>query len=71
MQHKIINITGNAKNIDGHAALVADKVGVYFVEGLDEWNKDWLEKKVKIIGDLAFLKNKNIKVIKKPVLQLL
>ncbi len=66
-----INITGNAKNIEGHAAVVADKVGTYFVEGLNQWDNDWLERKIRIIGDLAFNQNSKKSIIKKPVVQLL
>ena len=31
-----IDIIGNAKNIKGRPAIMAENVGVYFVEGLNE-----------------------------------
>lgn len=47
-----ISVTGNTRNISGQAAVVSDSIGVYYVDGLGEWEKDWLNQTVKITGDL-------------------
>jgi hypothetical protein len=47
-----ITLTGNTRNIEGQAAIVSDSVGVYYVDGMGEWEKDWLHQTVRITGDL-------------------
>ena len=71
MTQRIINITGNSKNIKGHAALVADNIGAYFIQGMDMWKEEWLNKRIKVIGDLEINKKTKSKSIKHPVVQLL
>ncbi len=47
-----VSLTGNTRNISGQAAVVSDSIGVYYVDGLGEWEKDWLHQTVMITGDL-------------------
>ncbi|NOT49924.1 MAG: hypothetical protein HOP10_01445 [Chitinophagaceae bacterium] len=47
-----ITVTGNAKNISGRAAVVAPSTAVYYVDGLAEWQPDWIGQEVKVTGDL-------------------
>jgi hypothetical protein len=47
-----ITITGSTRNIRGHAAVVSENACVYYVDGLNEWEQDWLNQAVKITGDL-------------------
>lgn len=47
-----ITVTGNAKNIGGRAAIVAPSTAVYYVDGLAEWQPDWIGQDVKVTGDL-------------------
>jgi hypothetical protein len=49
-----ITVTGNARNISGHAAVVAPSRAVYFVEGLEQWEQNWLNQEVKVTGDLLY-----------------
>lgn len=66
-----IDIIGNAKNINGRPAIMAENVGVYFVEGLNEWKNEWHNKQIKVIGDLKRVKKIKWEVIKNPVVQLI
>ncbi len=75
-----ITLTGNTRNIEGQAAIVSDSIGVYYVDGMGEWEKDWLHQTVRITGDLERkddLKKEGIaahhpeKVIKSAVVMLL
>jgi hypothetical protein len=68
---RIINITGRARNIEGHAVLVADNIGTYYIAGMNCWQEDWVNMKVKVIGDLTADKKQKKPVIHHPVLQLL
>lgn len=49
----IITVIGNAQNISGQAAVVTDSAGIYFIDGMNGWENDWLNHTVKITGDLA------------------
>jgi hypothetical protein len=71
MVQKTINITGDAKNISGHAALVAENIGTYYIDGMGKWKEEWVNKKIKVIGDLGITKNTKENIIKHPVVQLL
>lgn len=62
-----INITGVTKNIEGKAAVVVDKIGIYFIANMPPWQGEWLNRSVKIIGDLE---KKDMNLIKHPVVQL-
>ncbi len=66
--HITINITGLARNIDGKPAVVADKIGIYFIANMHQWQDAWLNRRIKIIGDLE---KKAMNLIKQPVVQLL
>lgn len=47
-----ITVTGNAKNISGHAAVVVPSTDIYYVDGLEQWEQDWLNREIKVTGDL-------------------
>ena len=66
-----IDIIGNARNINGRPAIMAENVGVYFVEGLNEKKKEWLNSQIRIIGDLKKVNKIKWEVIKNPVVQLI
>jgi hypothetical protein len=68
---RVIDITGNARNINGQPALVAENVGIYFIHGMSKWERDWENRKIRIIGDLRSEENTNLNTISKPVIQLL
>jgi hypothetical protein len=68
---RIIDITGNARYINGQPALVAENVGVYFIHGMSKWERSWENRKIRIIGDLRSEEKTNINTICKPVVQLL
>ena len=40
MTRKIINITGNARNIEGKAVLEVEKIGTYFIADMQQWDKE-------------------------------
>jgi hypothetical protein len=71
MLERVIDITGNARNINGKPALVAENVGTYFIEGMNQWERGWEHKKIRIIGDLNSEEKTNLNTISKPVVQLL
>lgn len=71
-----ITVTGNTQNIAGHAAVVTDSTGFFYVDGMQTWEDSWLGQKVKITGDLeivgkeSFAKDethREIKIIKSAV----
>ena len=68
---RIIDITGNARNVDGQPALVAENVGTFFIEGMDRWERNWEDRKIRIIGDLLSKEKTKNETISKPVVQLL
>jgi hypothetical protein len=71
MLERVIDITGNACNINGQPALVAENVGTYFIEGMNQWERSWENKKIRIIGDLNLEEKTKFNTISKPVVQLL
>ncbi|MBL0268934.1 MAG: hypothetical protein KAX45_07345 [Chitinophagaceae bacterium] len=71
MKQRTINITGSARNMEGGAMLVAENVGIYRVDGIRQWEQDWVGQRIKIIGDLEFRKRKNYHLIRNPMVQLL
>lgn len=71
MKQRTINITGNARNMEGGAMLEAENLGIYRVEGIRQWEEDWVDQRIKIIGDLEFRKRKNYYLIRNPMVQLL
>jgi hypothetical protein len=71
MIERVIDITGNARNINGQPALVAENVGTYFIEGMSQWERGWEHKKIRIIGDLISEEKTKLNTISKPVVQLL
>lgn len=68
---RVIDITGKAMNINGQPVLVAENVGTFFIEGMSKWKREWVDKKIRIIGDLVAAKKANHNTICKPVVQLL
>jgi hypothetical protein len=71
MTERVINITGNARNINGQPALVAENAGTYFIEGMNQWERGWEHKKIRVIGDLNLETKTKFNTISKPVVQLL
>ena len=53
-----ITITGNAKNIGGRPVVVSESTGIYYVEGLTEWEQDWLHQVVRMTGNLEYRDDK-------------
>lgn len=66
-----INVTGNARNINGHPALVAENVGIFFIEDMPRWEESWENKRIRAIGNLQLQEDANQSIISKPVVQLL
>jgi hypothetical protein len=64
---RIINIIGDAINIGEQPALAAENIGIYYIQGMDKWQDEWLDKKVKLIGELRTGSNSKLNVIIKPV----
>jgi len=67
----IINVTGCACNINGHPALVAENVGIFFIEDMPEWEESWENKRIRAIGNLQLQPGAKQNIISKPVVQLL
>jgi hypothetical protein len=68
---RVIDITGDARNINGQPALVAENAGTYFIKGMNQWESGWVDKKIRVIGDLISEKKTKLNTISKPVVQLL
>lgn len=68
---KTIYCKGVARDIAGHAAVVTGYSAVYYIEGMESWAPDWLEKQIRVIGDLQKAGNNQIAFIKDAVVQLL
>ena len=69
MTRKIINITGNARNIEGKAVLEVEKIGTYFIADMKQWDKEWENRRIKVIGDLEVIEKNKSMYIKHPVVQ--
>ncbi|MES2773081.1 MAG: hypothetical protein V4722_02780 [Bacteroidota bacterium] len=67
----LIDITGNACNINGQPAVVSDKEGIFFMKGMTQWEKGWEYKKVRVIGDFIPGGKTQTNTISNPVVQLL
>ncbi len=52
-EYNPITVTGHTQNIAGHAAVIDASSDIYYVDGMDAWEKDWLNHTVRITGDLA------------------
>jgi len=74
-----ITVTGNTQNIAGYAAVVADNKVIFYVDGMNVWEDNWVNQKVKVTGDLelvgdeSFGKNethRQIRIIKSAVVLL-
>jgi hypothetical protein len=68
-----ITVTGCARNINGHAAVVSDTRAIYIIDGLQEWQQGWVGHTVKTTGDLDTMHKTtgNDKIIKEAVVVLL
>ncbi|MBL7748012.1 MAG: hypothetical protein JNM19_11325 [Chitinophagaceae bacterium] len=71
MTQRVINITGNAINIGDKAAIVAENIGTYYIADMHKWNKEWVNRRIQVIGDLEVRKKDHANFIKHPVAQLL
>lgn len=74
-----ITVAGSTLNLKGHAAIIAGSKDIYFVDGMGEWEKEWINQQVKVTGDLEVIgensfakenKNKQINIIKSAVVLL-
>jgi hypothetical protein len=73
-----IMVTGRAKNINDHAAVVSDSADIYIIEGMQEWQQHWLGQTVRITGDIIRMDHtipdngiNSIKIIKEAIIVLL
>lgn len=74
-----ITITGTAQNKDGFAKVVVDVTDSYCIDGMELWQTDWLNKKIRVVGDLEIREIKSpskiyadkIKFIRSAVVQLM
>ena len=74
-----ITVTGTAENKDGFARVVVDVAESYCIDGMEVWQTEWLNKKIKVIGDLEIREIKSSskifvdksKFIKSAVIQLI
>ena len=74
-----VTVIGTAENKDGFAKVVVDVADSYCIDGMEVWQTDWLNKKIKVIGDLEIREIKSsskiyvdkIKFIKSAVIQLI
>jgi hypothetical protein len=55
VQEKIIVIIGTAWNAKGGAVVLTKKDAVYYVRGLEAWDKKFYGKKVKVTGKLVLV----------------
>ena len=58
MEKPIITIVGIAHNSKAGAMILTDSNEVYYITGLDDWNDDFFEKRIKVSG---FLNTENFK----------
>lgn len=65
-----IEITGKAQNADGQAIVVTDANKPFYLWGMQSWTEGWINKKVKIIGDVEYRADGRL-LIKDAVAQLL
>lgn len=76
---KHITVTGIAQNKDGFAKVEVDVADSYCIDGMELWQADWLNKKIKVVGDLEIreiispskIYADKVKFIKSAVVQLI
>jgi hypothetical protein len=68
---KRIHITGSACNMPGHAAIRTDSSDTYLIRGMDAWDKDWIDHRIKVVGDLEVSNASTTAFIGDAVIQLL
>ncbi len=66
-----INITGSAYNIPGHAAIRTDSSDTYLIRGMNAWDKDWIDSRIKVVGDLISVSPNQPQEISSAVVQLI
>jgi hypothetical protein len=66
-----VAIEGNAENISGHAAVVGDTTGKYYIRGMEQWENEWINQRIKVIGDLEVSENGETRYIKDAVVQMI
>jgi hypothetical protein len=55
-----IMVTGTAQNKDGFAKVVVDVADTYCIDGMQLWQNDWLNKKIKVVGDLEICRQSQV-----------
>ena len=77
MKNNLITVNGNCHNISGHAAVITDSSAIYVIEGKSEWEREWVNRGIRIMGDLVTQKTgtedseAKIKVVRSAVIMLL
>ena len=66
-----IYLKGEARDIAGHAAVVTGYSAVYYIEGMEGWAPDWINRRIRVIGYLALNRRNRVAIIKDAVVQLL
>lgn len=57
-----ITVLGTCSNAKSGAVIVTDTNSVYFIDGIDRWSKDYMNKRVQVIGRLRILENKTASI---------
>jgi hypothetical protein len=58
-QNKNIVVTGKALDAKAGAVVVSDDKGIFYIDGLPSWSKEFYGKKVKVTGKLITENGKN------------
>lgn len=66
-----VTVKGTAVTLNGEAAVQTDRAVIYYVRGMQAWEKIWIGQKVLVIGDLETDTTGNKQVIGSAVMQLL
>jgi hypothetical protein len=66
-----ITLTGKASNKGGLATVVSDSAGTYIMWGMERWESNWEDHRIKVIGDLKNDLKGNKVFIKDAVVQML
>lgn len=66
-----ITIRGDAVTVNGEAVVRTDSTGIYYVKGMQTWEKEWCGRRVMAIGDLETHPGNDKRFIGSAVLQLL
>jgi len=56
LENQKIEVIGKAINAKLGAVVISDDKGVFYLDGLDSWDKEFYEKKVKVTGKLIKIK---------------